>query len=180
LDLGITGPVGYPNPRIFGEDDVYQIPAGETGIFLSYSEAEYRVQWRNWDQDMMILSLGVTGAMTGMQGIIVEDPVNLMDDMAEGITRYFWDVDGADIREVKFSGTVVETSERVEDSVVALNYPEGMILLSNDDADAIRQVQALSENPILILPHLHLDDFNYQLYRLIIRELQIDNQVKMT
>jgi hypothetical protein len=76
LNLGITGPTEYANPRTEDEYDVYKVPGGETGSFFSYSEAEYRVQWRNWDQCMIIADLGVTGGgdtgmFAGLTGVVV-------------------------------------------------------------------------------------------------------------
>ena len=58
LDLGLTGPTGDNNPRIFEGDDKYVIPSGSTGVFWSISESEYRVNWRNWDQEMLIINFG--------------------------------------------------------------------------------------------------------------------------
>lgn len=76
LNLGITGPVEYANPRTVDDYDVYQVPGGDTGAFFSYSEAEYRVQWRNWDQGVIIANLGLTGAgetgsLAGLTGVVV-------------------------------------------------------------------------------------------------------------
>jgi len=179
LDLGITGPVGDVDPRILKPSDSYVIPSGDTGVFLSYSEAEHRVQWRNWDQDMMIVSLGVTGS------VMIEDPVNLMDDIGEGIKRSFWQVNaGATgmLREMRFQGTVVETSELVSVSVVATDYPNGMIYLGYtgcNSQEAVDEINA-SSNPVLELPGLHLGDTNYKLRRRIIRELLHDDSIKIT
>jgi hypothetical protein len=170
LDLGITGPVGDANPRIYKPSDSYVIPAGDTGIFLSYSEAEYRVQWRNWDQDMMIVSLGVTG------GILIEDPVNMMDDIGEGIKRSFWQVSTASLREMRFQGTVIETSEDLFLDVSASAYPNGMILLTQDEVDLINS----TINPVVNLPQLSLGDSTYQMRRRIIRELLSDASIKVT
>jgi len=77
LNLGITGPVEYANPRTIEDYDVYRVPGGETGYFFSYSEAEYRVQWRNWDQGLCIVSFGdtgtggLTGTLAGLTGTVV-------------------------------------------------------------------------------------------------------------
>jgi len=169
LDLGITGPVGYPNPRILEGCDVYQVPSGESGVYLSYSEAEYRVQWRNWDQDMIIVTLGVSG-------IFSEEPVNLMNDVGDGIKRSFWNVADAEVREIRFRGTVIETSEKFLDSVAAASYPQGMLLITQDDEDAIEDAL----NPVTELPDLHLGDTNYKLYRMIIREIMQDGLVNIT
>jgi hypothetical protein len=170
LDLGITGPIGDANPRILKPSDSYIIPSGDTGTFLSYSESEYRVQWRNWDQDMLIIGLGVTG------GIMVEDPINMMDDIGEGIKRSFWDVNLQALRELRFQGTVVESSEEVLASVAAPSYPNGLILLSQDDVDEINA----AANPAVELPALHLNDPSYRLHRRIIREILHDESIRIT
>jgi len=91
----------------------------------------------------------------------------LMDDVGEGIKRSFWSVSGAMLREMYFQGTVVETTEKVSSSVLATSYPDGLILLTQDQVDLI--------NLYPILPHTH-----YQLYRRIIRELLHDDSVKVT
>lgn len=76
LNLGITGPTEYANPRTEDGYDVYVVPGGYTGNFFSYSEAEYRVQWRNWDQCLIVANLGVTGGgdtgmLAGFTGVVV-------------------------------------------------------------------------------------------------------------
>jgi hypothetical protein len=164
LDLGITGPVGDVNPRILKPSDSYVIPSGDTGIFMSYSESEYRVQWRNWDQDMIIVGLGTTGS------VMIEDPVNLMDDIGDGIKRSFWSVSGAVLREMRFQGTVIETTEKIYDSVLASSYPNGLILLTQDQVDLINAGHPLA----------HLNDVSYQLNRRIVRELLHDGSIKVT
>jgi hypothetical protein len=169
LDLGITGPVEYADPRSVDPYDVYQIPSAETGAFISYSEAEYRVQWRNWDQDMMVV-------MMGASGIMIEDPVNMMDDIGEGIKRSFWDVNNAQLREIWFHGTIMETSEQVSASVAAASYLNGLISLTQDDVDRIND----ASDPVVDLPDLHLGDSNYELRKKIIREILHDDSVKVT
>ncbi|MBD3260080.1 MAG: hypothetical protein GF334_00075 [Candidatus Altiarchaeales archaeon] len=167
LDLGITGPVTDVNPRIQTDDDIYQVPAGSTGIYTSYSEAEYRVQWRNWDQDLMIVTFSV-----GETGVIVEDPFTLLDDVGEGIKRYYWNVSTGSIEEKLFHGAVLETSEEVIASVAAASYPNGLILLTQDQVDALNA----GTNPATY----NLTDANYQLNRRIVRELLQDNSVRIT
>jgi len=76
LNLGITGPIEYVNPRTIEGYDAYVVPGGYTGYFFSYSEAEYRVQWRNWDQGLIVVDFGLTGGgdtgtLAGMTGIVV-------------------------------------------------------------------------------------------------------------
>jgi Na+-transporting NADH:ubiquinone oxidoreductase subunit NqrD len=114
---------------------------------------------------MMIVTLGVTGS------VMIEDPVNLMDDLGEGIKRSFWSVSGAMLREMYFQGTVVETTEKVSSSVSVTTYPDGLILLTQD------QVDLINVSPSLVP---HLTDSHYQLNRRIIRELLHDDSVKVT
>ena len=169
LNLGITGPVEYANPRTLDGYDVYTIPSGDTGIYISYSEAEYRVQWRNFDQDLMIVNLTSSG-------IIEEDPINMMDDIGDNILMAFWDVDGGALKELRFSGTIIVSSETVSLSDLASSYPEGLILLSNDQLDAIRR----SSDPVVDFPDYHLNDINYKINKLLVRELMHDELYRIT
>ena len=75
------------------------------------------------------------------------------------------------LREMRFQGTVVETSEKVSSSVLVSSYPNGLILLTQDQVDLINQ------NPSLVP---HLGDTYYQLNRRIIRELLHDDSIKIT
>lgn len=78
INIGLTGPggeTGSNNSRIVEGDDKYFIPSGSTGVFWAYSESEYRVNWRNWDQGVMIvhvtnlaLPTGIPGGISGMTG----------------------------------------------------------------------------------------------------------------
>lgn len=171
-DLGLTGPVEYANPTTVEPYDTYQIPAGETGIARSYSEAEYRVQWRNWDQDMIIVMLGETG----VPGLLIEDPYNLMDDIGDGIKRSFWNVNDEQLEHLYCHGTVLETSEKDRDNIAVADYPQSVIVLTQDEVDAIQA----ATDPITELPDLHLGDSEYQLNRRIIREILHDNTIKVT
>jgi hypothetical protein len=67
VNLGLTGPTDDNDPRVIDGSDKYFIPSGDTGIFLAYSESEYRVNWRNWDQAMMFIH--VTSGLSGIRGI---------------------------------------------------------------------------------------------------------------
>ena len=145
------------------------VPSGDTGTFISYSEAEYRVKWRNWDQEKFLVFLGVTG-------VISELPMNSMDDVGEGIMRYYWDVAGASVVEVYYNGTLLETSEVVLASVVASSYPQGLIVLTADQVSRIGHTLT----PVLDLTSYHLGDANYQLNKRIVREILHDNSVKVT
>lgn len=183
VDLGLTGPVGVPNPRTPSEDDDpnYNIPSGESGIYLSYSESEYRVQWRNWDQDMEVVTLG----STGISGVLVEEPVNMLDDIGEGIRKSFWDVNkGAagdtGIINMYFFGTVIESSKSVEASVPKATYTDGMIELTPYQANAIEAAYRNGINPATLYPEFNLNDANYEHRQLIIRELLHDNSFKIT
>ena len=167
LNLGLTGPVEYANPRSVDDYDVYTIPSGDTGIYISYSEAEYRVQWRNWDQDMIIVNLTP-------DGIIQEDPINMMDDIGDNILVAFWDVDSAAIKELRFSGTLIISTEMMSASEPAVSYPEGLILLTSDELDAIRR----SSDPVTDFPAL--SETNYQINKMLIRELMHDELFRIT
>ena len=167
MDLGISGPIGPANPRTIDGSDVYQIPSGDTGVFTSYSEAEYRVQWRNWDQDMMIVNMSA-----GDTGVIVEPPFNLMDDIGEGIKRSYWNVASGSVVEYYFSGTLMETSEEVLPSVLAASHTQGMVLLTQE------QVELLDDGADPA--DFNLTDTNYQLNTRLIREILHDNSVKIT
>ncbi len=169
LDLGISGPVEYANPRTVDDYDVYLVPAGETGMFFSYSEAEYRVQWRNWDQSMVIVALGENGRFE-------EDPFTLLDDIGDGIKRSFWNVATSTVEHMYLSGTVIEATDKLEDTVAAAAYPLGAIPLTQDQVDQIGQVG----DPVVDLPELHLGDTDYQLNRMIIREVLHDNSIRVT
>ena len=169
LNLGITGPVEYANPRILEGYDIYTIPSGDTGIYISYSEAEYRVQWRNFDQDMIIVNLAP-------YGIFQEDPINMMDDIGDNILMAFWDVNAGDIRELRFSGTLITSTETVSVSDLATLYPGGLILLTADQVDDIRRLS----NPVLERPQYHLNDTSYKINKLLIRELMHDELSRVT
>lgn len=187
VDLGLTGPVGAPNPRTLSadKDPNYNIPSAESGIFLSYSESEYRVQWRNWDQDMLIIGLGETGAPTGQQGILVEDPVNMLDDIGEGIRRSFWSTDNYDagatgIVDMYFFGSVIESSESVEASVPKATYKDALIPLNNYQARVISAAYRQGIDPVVQYPEFNLNDAAYEHRQLIVRELLHDNSFRIT
>lgn len=169
LNLGITGPVEYANPRTIDDYDVYTIPSGDTGIYISYSEAEYRVQWRNFDQDLMIVNFTPNG-------IFEEDPLNMMDDIGDNILMTFWDVGAGSIKELRFSGTVITSTQMVSVSAPAALYPSGLILLSADQVDAIRR----SLDPVVDYPGYHLNDVNYRINKMLIRELMHDGLFRIT
>ncbi len=169
LNLGITGPVEYANPRTIDDYDVYTIPSGDTGIYISYSEAEYRVQWRNFDQDLMIVNLTPNG-------ILEEDPLNMMDDIGDNILMAFWDVNAGAIKELRFSGTVITSTQMISASAPAALYPSGLILLTADQLDAIRR----SSDPISDFPGYHLNDVNYRINKMLIRELMHDGLFRIT
>jgi hypothetical protein len=119
---------------------------------------------------MMIVAFGETG------GVLVEDPINMLDDLGEGIKRSFWDVHAGALREMRFQGSLLESTEKVSSSVSVAFYPGGLILLSSDDVDAVR----MSSDPVVDLPGLHLGDAFYQLNRRIVREILHDDSIKIT
>lgn len=174
VDLGLTGPTGLVDPRVMEADDKYVIPSGDTGTYLSYSEAEYRVQWRNWDQELLIITFG---SATGPNaGVILEDPMGLFDDLAEGIKRSYWNVSTESLTESFYFGTLIETSEITVPSVNVTLYPNAVIALTEEQAEAI----AASSNPKGDFPWLDPLVTTYDLRRLIAREILHDNSVKVT
>lgn len=115
------------------------------------SEVLYRVRWRNWDQDITALSMGT-----------IEEPIlNIMDDLGEGIKKYYWNVSTQALEEHLFFGSIIETSSLVSASVLATDYVDGLILITNPD-DLI--------NPV----GNGLNDTNYELRDTVIRELLQD------
>lgn len=174
VDLGLTGPTNERNPLIRDGDDKYKVPSGESGVLLSYSESEYRIQWRNWDQELFIITFG---SSTGpAAGVIEEEPMGLLDDLAEGIKRNYWNVDDESLVINYYFGTVVETSEQVGTAVDPALYPEGLIVLSEDQADAIEA----SGDPKSDFPWLDPTVTTYNLRQRIIREILHDNTIKIT
>lgn len=174
VDLGLTGPTGIRNPRIQEADDKYIVPSGESGALLSYSEAEHRVHWRNWDQELLIVTIG---SSTGpAAGVLEEEPMGLLDDLAEGIKRNYWNVDDEALTANYYFGTVVETSEQIEAAINPSLYPEALILLTENQANAI----ASSGDPKSDFPWLDPTVTTYNLRRLIVREILQDNTIKIT
>lgn len=167
LNLGITGPVEYTNPRTVDDYDVYTVPGGDTGSFFSYSEAEYRVHWRNWDQELFLVTFNM-----GETGVIVEDPVNLLDDVADNIVRFYWNVDAGAMQTQVYRGTLIESTEEVSASEAASDYPLGLVVLSTEEVEALRDGTSPSS--------LGLADASYQLNKRIVRELLPSNYVKVT
>ena len=167
LNLGLTGPVEYANPRTVEAYDVYTVPGGDTGAFFSYSEAEYRVQWRNWDQELFLVTFNM-----GETGVIVEDPINLLDDVADNIKRFYWNVDQGVMESLFFRGTLIESSEEVTASVAATSFPLGLVVLTTEEVEALRD----GTNPAT----MGLTDANYQMNLRVVRELLPNNYVKVT
>lgn len=117
----------------------------------SDSEVLYRVRWRNWDQDISTVSLGT----------IEENNIGIMDDLGEGIKKFYWNVSTQHLEEHLFFGSVIETSSLVSSGVLASSYPDGLILITNSDD--------------LINPNASgLNSINYELRDTIIRELLQD------
>ncbi len=177
LDIGITGPVEYANPHTIEGYDTYFVPAGISGSFIAFSEAEQRVRWRNWDQEMIFISYGMTGMP---EGILYENPINMMDDIGEGIKQIFWSVGATALREIVFQGSVISTMELVSGSVPAASYPYALMLLDKNASDRVRA--SSYPNPALDpdLADIHLADTSYKLYTMIIREILQDDSIKVT
>lgn len=142
-DEFVEGPGGdlEPRPISFGIND---------------SEVLRRVRWRNWDQDLAAVSLGT----------IEETNISIMDDLGEGIKKFYWNVSTQQLEEHLFFGSVIETSSLVSSLVSASSYPDGLILITNPD--------------VLINPAANgLNDVNYQLRDTIIRELIQDGTLQI-
>ena len=186
VDLGLTGPSfsvtggiedinsrylhGFENPK-------YNIPGGYTGIYASYSEAEYRVKWRNWDQDMMIVSLKDPGAP---DGVMQEEPINMLDDLAEGIRISYWNVFSGSLEHKYYFGTVLDTSRALQGSVDKNLFIDGLIKLSKEQALNIEDAIAQSLNPVTEYPEYRLNDDLYELRENILHEVLYDNSLKVT
>jgi hypothetical protein len=167
VDLGLTGPTGDNNPRVLDSDDKYFIPSGDTGVFWSTSESEYRVNWRNWDQDLIIINFG---PLTGPNaGVILEEPVHMMNDLGEGIERFYWNLTTKSVQSYYYFGSVLETSELI-DSGVGINmiglYPPGLIVLDPDEVSSMVQPDMSSTN--------------WDVRKCIIRELLQDNSIRVS
>lgn len=174
VDLGLTGPTDSANLRILDADDKYLIPSGETGTFLSWSESEYRVRWRNWDQELIMITFGSSTGPSA--GVLEEEPIGLYDDLAEGIKRDYWKVSTSSLVSSYFFGTLIETSEEIDTAVDVSLYPEAFIVLSQDQAENI----SLSLDPLSDFPWLNSAITTYNLRRRVLREVLYDNTIKVT
>lgn len=176
-DLGITGPTGGVNPLIPSDDDnpIYNIPSGDTGTFAAFSEAEHRVQWRNWDQEMLIVNIGSTTGPAA--GVLEEDPINLMDDLGEGIYNAFWKPSTEEIVKVFSYGTLIKSSEPIPSLMNEnrIDWPLALYPLSTD------QVELLEAAPDITAEATSMGLMNatYNVNRLIFRELLHDNTFRV-
>ena len=167
VDLGLTGPTDVNNPRILEDDDKYLIPSGATGTFWAISEAEYRVNWRNWDQEVIMINYG---PLTGPDaGVILEDPINMMNDLGEGIKRAYWNLTTQQLEARYYFGTVFETSELIDSGIgtdMVNLYAPGMILLNQDQ--------------ILNMVQPDIADTLWNVKKKIIREILYDGSLRVT
>jgi hypothetical protein len=172
IALGLTGPAYDPNPITEEDYDTYKVPTacGE-GNSRSYSETEYRVRWRNWDQEMILVTF---------PNRFDEDPIYIDDDIGEGIRRSYWKVDTQEIVHIHFFGSVLVTSEDSFSGVLAASYTEGLIPLTQDQVDRIQYYLDLSQDPSVQIPEYKLNESNYNLKEQIIYEVLHDNSVKTT
>jgi len=172
LDFGVTGPVSDPNPISEEDFDIYKVPTpcGE-GISRSFSETEYRVRWRNWDQEMMLVTF---------PGRFEEDPIFIDDDIGEGIRRSYWKVSTQELVHLSFFGSVLITSENSINSVGASSYTEGLIPLTQDQVDRIEYYIELGQSVVGNLPEYMLNESHYKLKEQIVYEVMHDNTIKTT
>lgn len=127
VDEGYTG--------FEGERDVYIYPNPEGYPEISYKEPEYRVRWRNWDQDFMLIT---------------------------DYEVYYWDFHSQEIGTMSFLGEsiVLNPGEIKPEEVDPDDFPEGLILLSLAQKEAIEA----SSDPIVDFPYLNKDQYRYRSY----------------
>jgi hypothetical protein len=190
IDLGLTGPTGSVDPRVLTDDDIYFVPSGSTGTYASFSESEYRVQWRDWDQDLILITFGGgtgPGGETAPSGVFVEDPINMTDDIGESIRRSYWNPNkyragDTGISHNYYFGSVVEMSDNESTTVNTTDHIDALIALSNNEA---RYIEDLYRNDPYTginsaVSTLSLNDNTYPLRTRIIREILHDNTIKVS
>lgn len=172
IDLGLTGPVFDPNPITEEVFDIYKVPTpGSTGFSRSFSETEYRVRWRNWDQELIWVTF---------PGRFEEDPLFLDSDIGEGIRKSFWNVNRQEIVHLHFFGSVLITSELKYSSVAASSYPEGLMPLTQEQVDRIQYYLSISQDPATSIPEYNLNEAYYNVREQIAYEVLIDDSIKTT
>lgn len=124
---------------------------GELGLLETPEEAEKLVKFRNWDQEMIVLT----------PELMLESFAEPMDDtVSDGVRMLFWNVSMQDFVEYSFSGLVIITS--VSSGVAnASQYPKGLIRLANrNDVSG-------------------LNDTQYQVLSSVVRQIMPDNTVNI-
>jgi hypothetical protein len=117
-------------------------------FFLTEEEADKMVKFRNWDQDLLFVRAGV-----------YHDAFQeAMDDTADSIRVLYWNVDLQEFQYFSYKGMVLITQED-RGTVLASNYPAGVIRLANEEDDG------------------GLSDTYYQLLSTVIRQILPDNTV---
>jgi len=190
VDLGLTGPTGSYNPLIVTDDDKYFVPSAVTGTYASYSEAEYRVQWRDWDQDLVLISFGGgtgAGGETSPSGILLEDPINMTDDIGDSIRRSYWDPNKYRAGETGiihnyYFGTLLEMSEDEDSTVDTTLNTDALIALDSNEAMYLDYLYL--NDPYTGINNavsaLNLNSDTYPLYTRFVREILHDNSLKVT
>jgi hypothetical protein len=116
---------------------------------------------------MIIISFG---PLTGPNaGVILEEPVHMMNDLGEGITRYYWNVTTEELQTQHYFGSVIETSELIDSGLGTTMmgiYPPGLILLDPEEAYSMTQPD--------------MGSTNWEVRKRIIRELLQDNSIRVT
>ena len=143
-------PRNLDNPFIYGAtgpqllDSEIEEEGGEADHLLSTDEADKMVKWRNWDQDITDIGLG-----------LIQEPINnALDDLADDISMLFWDVASQDFVTQVFSGTVISVSETVG-LVNATDYPLGLVkLVDENDLSGLNDAQYTLKNTVVrqVLP----------------------------
>ena len=93
----------------------------------------------------------------------------MMNDLGEGIERFYWNLTTESVQSYYYFGSVLETSELI-DSGVGINmvglYPPGLILLDPDQVNSMVQP--------------NLSSTNWDVRKSIIRELLQDNSIRVS
>ena len=134
--------------------------SGERDLLLEEAVADKMVKFRNWDQDMIVMTPG-----TYMDAF--EEP---MDDLSDGSLMYFWSLAESRVVTFSFRGTVLITKESLG-SVPISQYPNGLIQVESevDTTEVFDPIMNLKRTEVRqILPDnsIELVSF-YELVRII-------------
>lgn len=94
-----------------GSEDLHQ---------LSVSQARKMVKFRNWDQELVVVNMG----------LLQEPLTDSLDDNADSIRVIYWNVADLTFVEYAFRGMLLITSESLG-TVAAVDHPEALIRVEN-------------------------------------------------